>query len=228
MLKGESNRDKTLNELKLNKTLKSIKRKYMAEEKDETIITDDEEVIEEDKTSEEDKKPEANEEEKPKRSDIAQKIKYREKYQEASTRVSKLETELAELKGMVKKPADDAEARAQEYIRSQAKAVYEELLNARKSEEEKVTRQFEDKVEAVLEENPDISEEELLDAIEEYEVEPNIALKILKKTTTKKEKPKMPQAKRASAEGEPEKDKPDDSKKTMWQILQEESKKLKK
>lgn len=200
----------------------------MADEK-ETIIADDEDVIEEDKTPEEDKPEENESEEKPKRSDIAQKIKYREKYQEASSKVSKLETELAELKGMVKKPADDAEARAQEYIRSQAKAVYEELLNARKSEEEKVTRQFEEKVEAVLEENPDISEEELLDAIEEYEVEPNIALKILKKTATaKKEKPKMPQAKRASAEGESEKDRPDDSKKTMWQILQEESKKLKK
>ena len=201
----------------------------MADAKEETIIADDEEVIEEDKTSEEDK-PEENEEEKTKRSDIAQKIKYREKYQEASSKVSKLETELAELKGMVKKPAvgDDAEARAQEYIRSQAKAVYEELLNARKSEEERTTRQFEEKVEAVLEENPDISEEELLDAIEEYEVEPKIALKILRKSSVKKEKPKMPQSKRASTEGEPEKGKADDSKKTMWQILQEEAKKLKK
>ena len=199
----------------------------MANDK-ETIIVDDEEVIEEDKTSEEEEeKPEKNEEDKAKRSDVAQKIKYREKFQKASSEVQKLETELSELKGMVKKPADDAEARAQTYIRDQAKAVYEELLNARKADEEKVTRQFEEKVEAILEENPDISEEELLDAIEDYEVEPNVALKILKKTTTIKPKPKMPQAKRASTEGE-SKDKPDDTKKTMWQILQDETKKLKK
>ena len=200
----------------------------MANDK-ETIIVDDEEVIEEDKTpEEEEEKPEKNEEDKAKRSDIAQKIKYREKFQKASSEVQKLETELSELKGMVKKPADDAEARAQTYIRDQAKAVYEELLNARKADEEKTTRQFEEKVEEILEENPDISEEELLDAIEDYEVEPKTALKILKKSSTIKPKPKMPQAKRASTSSEPEKDKSDDSKKTMWQILQDETKKLKK
>ena len=205
-------------------------------DKEETIIADDEDVIEEDKTSEEDK-PEENEDEdkdkdKPDRSDIAQKIKYREKYQKASSKVSELEAELSKLKGMDKdigkKPADDAEARAQQYIREQAKEVFEQLQSARKSDEEKVTRQFEEKVEEILDDNPDISEKDLLDAIEEYEVEPKIALKILRKSSVKKEKPKMPQSKRASTEGEPEKGKADDSKKTMWQILQEEAKKLKK
>lgn len=208
----------------------------MADEKDTIITDEDDDNLEEDKTSEEkneeDKEEEKPEKEKPDRSDIAQKIKYREKYQKASTKVQELEAELSKLKGMDKdigkKPADDAEARAQAYIRSQAQEVFEQLQSARKAEEEKVTRQFEEKVEEILEEHPDISKKDLLDTIEEYEVQPDTALKILKKTSTKKEKPKMPQSKRASTESEPDKGKPDDSKKTMWQILQEESAKLKK
>lgn len=204
----------------------------MADEKEETIVADDEaeETIEEDKTSDEKNEEESGDksEDKLTKSEIAQKIKYREKYQAESAKTQRLEAELNDLKGMIKKPAvgDDAEARAQAYIRDQAKAVFEELQSARKADEDKITKQFEDKVEMLLDDNPDISEEELLDAIEEYEVEPEIALKILKKSTTTKPKPKMPQSRRASATEAAEK--VDDSKKTMWQILQEESRKFKK
>jgi hypothetical protein len=186
---------------------------------------DSEETSIEDKPSKNEEKPESEDSDK---SDIIQKIKYREKYQGERSKVAKLEAELSELRSMVKKPSDDAEAKAQEYIRNQAKAVYEELLKEKELQEKKTTQDFEDKIETILEENPDIAEQELLDAIEEYDVEPNIALKILKKTSIKKEKPKMPQARRASPSTDEDKPKPDDTKKTMWQILQEETGKFKK
>ena len=72
-----------------------------------------------------------------------------------------------------------------------------------------------------------MSEDQLLEAMEEYEVEPKVALKILKKAgTTKKPKPKMPEAKRASASDD-NKGKSDDSKKNMWEIAKEEAEKVK-
>ena len=140
---------------------------------------------------------------------------------ERASKVETLEAELAELRGAVKKPGDDAERKAQEYIRKQAREVYEELQKAKATEETKEQDAFNEKVATILEENPDFSEEELLDIIEEYEVEPQVALKILKKSTSKSTKPKMPKPGKANAEEE--KDKPDDSKKSMWDILKEET-----
>lgn len=172
-------------------------------------------------------KTEPKEPEKPedtRRSEIAQKIKYREKYQSALSEKQKLEAELKELREMVKKPSDDAEAKAQEYIRKQAREVFEELQSIKQKEESTRLAKFEEEVESIIDENPDISETELLDAIEEFEVEPKVALKILKRQTDRPKKPKMPTPKRAASE--PEK-KPDDSKKSMWDILREETSKLK-
>jgi len=196
-------------------------------------IDDPDKSIEGDKTSipdenEENEEDEADEDkDKPIKSDIAQKIKYREKLKAESEKVRKLEADLADIKGMVKKPTDDAEARAQDYIRSQAKAVFDELQSVKKTEEDKITQQFEENIVEILEDNPDISEKELLEIIEDYEVEPTVALKILKKSSTiKKPKPKMPQAKRASASDD-NKEKLDDSTKSMWQIAKEEAEKVK-
>ena len=193
----------------------------------------DEEINEADQTTEE--TPEETQaetkpnEEEPKegarRSEIAQKIKYREKYQTTLSEKQKLEAELSELRGAVKKPTDDAEAKAQEYIRKQAREVYEELQSLKQREESTKLSKFESEVESIIDENPDISETELLDAIEEYEVEPRTALKILQKQTDKTKKPKMPVAKRGTPE--PSKDRPDDSKKSMWEILKEETAKIK-
>lgn len=193
---------------------------------EEEETSDDESVTsEEDKTSEK-KNEEGDETKKPKRSDIAQKIKFREKLKQSQTEVEGLKAELADLRGMVKKPSDDAEAKAQEYIRTQARTVFEELKKAELREKEKTTAEFEDKVDAVLESNPDISEEELLEAVEEYEVEPQVAVKILKKASlsVKKDKPKMPQSKRATSSEV--KDKPDDKKKSFWDIVKEEKARL--
>ena len=184
----------------------------------------------EDQTPEEPKAPEKKEEDKEpenRRSEIAQKIKWRERAQKAEERASKvdkLEEELAELKGAVKKPTDEAEQKAQDYIRAQARKVYEELQEAKQKEESTKTAKFEAEVESLLDENPDISETELLDAIEEYEVEPKTALKILQKQTeSTTKKPKMPSSKRAPAET---KSAPDDSKKSMWDIQREEIEKV--
>lgn len=184
----------------------------------------------EDQTPEEESKetPEKKEDKEPdtRRSEIAQKIKWRERAQKAEERASKvdkLEAELAELRGAVKKPTDEAEQKAQEYIRAQARKVYEELQEARQKEESTKTAKFEAEVETLLDENPDISETELLDAIEEYDVEPKTALKILKKQTNTAKKPKMPAPKRAPAET---KSLPDDSKKSMWDIQREEIEKI--
>src|SRR3990167_5367849 len=151
---------------------------------------------------------------------------WRNKAQKTSSKVETLEEELRSLKEAVKKPDDEQERKAQEYIRGQAKAVYEELQKEKQKQDSRELEEFESKVETILEENPDISEEELLDTIEEYEVEPRVALKILQKQTAPKDKkPRMPQARRASPEEE--KNKPDDSKKSMWDILKEETAKIK-
>lgn len=196
-------------------------------------IKDDEAAFEEpteDQTpADKEPKEHKTKDEAPRRSEIAQKIKWREramKAEEAATKVGNLEAELKELRGAVKKPTDDQEAKAQEYIRKQAREVYEELQSLKQKEESTKTAKFEREVESIIDENPDISETELLDAIEEYEVEPKTALKILKKQadgTTKK--PKMPTAKR-SAPSET-KAAPDDSKKSMFDILREETAKVK-
>ena len=190
-------------------------------EEDQTSEETPEETPEETKTKEDTEEPGAR------RSEIAQKIKWRERAIKAESTVSKvdkLEAELNELRGAVKKPTDDAEAKAQEYIRKQAREVYEELQGLKQKEETTKLAKFEAEVESIVDENPDISETELLDAIEEYEVEPKVALKILKKQTDHTKKPKMPIAKRATSEPS---EKHDDSKKSMWDITKEEIAKIK-
>ena len=119
---------------------------------------------------------------KSRKSAIAQKKFWREKAKSSSSKVQELETELTELKKGVKTPEDEKEKAAQEYIRRQARSVYEELQTERERAKNKELSEFEDKVQTVLEDNPDIPEEELLEVIEEYEVEPKVALKILKRT----------------------------------------------
>lgn len=190
--------------------------------------TQDEESEESDgeQTSEEEtKEDEEKDKGKSRRSVLAQKKHWREKAQQSQSKVKELETELETLKNAVKKPTDDKERAAQEYIRNQARAVYEELQKEREKEETKELAAFEEEVDSVLEDNPDVSEEELLDTIEELEVEPKVALRILKREGKTKEKPKMPKSKRASTA--PPSKAPDDSKKNLWEITREEIDRLK-
>ena len=202
---------------------------------DTGIIQDDDAIFEEPQPDKPDggspenepDKPEKDQKpDKPQRSEVIQKAKWRDRALKAEGALGKVETlqaELEQLRSLVKKPENDQEAKAQEYIREQARNVFKELQETKQKEEAKTTREFEDKVAAVIEENPDVSEEELLEVIEDLELEPEVALKVLRRQTPKKDKPKMPTAKRGSSES-PSAEKRDDSKKTMWQILQEEVK----
>ena len=182
--------------------------------------TEDESVDTADESKNEDK-----DQSKDRRSEVAQKIKWREKAKVNETKVQTLEKELADLRELVKKPTDDQEAKAQEYIRAQARAVFEELQRATKGEEEKRTAQFKSEIDDLLEENPDVSEEELLDIIEELDVDPATALRIYKRgSASKKEKPRLPKAGRATPEAK--KDLPDDSKKSIFDIARDEVAKI--
>lgn len=194
--------------------------------KDDQDISDDPDIEEED-TLDSDKKDKENQDDdeaKDKKSAIAQKKYWREKAKTAeakASKVEKLETELAELRNAVKKPEDDKEAAAQKYIREQAKSVYQELLKEREKQDAEEQKEFRDTINDLLEDNPDVSEEELLETIEEYEVTPKVALKILQRSAEKTtKKPKMPQQRKAGGD-EPQKA-PDDSKKSMWDIAKEE------
>lgn len=209
---------------------------------EDQMLQDDDSIFEEsqeDKTSEEEtpeNEPDKSKEEKDteededegktksRRSEIAQKKHWREKYQKTSTKVQELEEELEKLKGAVKKPEDDKERAAQEYIRKQAREVFEDLQKERQKAESNNLDQFETELDSVLEDNPDVTEEEILDIIEEMDVSPTVAMKIFKRESSKQEKtkkPKMPTPKRGSSSQDKDR-KPNDSNKSMWEIAREE------
>lgn len=180
----------------------------------------------EDKTStesEEDKKSETEEEknkepdkkdEEDKKSAIAQKKYWREKFND-------LKKELDELKSPKKTSNDeDAEAKAKKYISDVAKEAIEEFTKSQKAKEEKALEQFEDELEDTLEANPDVKEDVILDICEKLKVSPQKAVEVLKLTAVKKkEPPKMPSSQRGTPiSKETHKD---DKDKSMWQIAQD-------
>lgn len=167
--------------------------------------------------------PEEEELEKPEekkidKSEIAQKIRWREKYKDAK----------AELETFKNKPTDtveqvdEKEKQAREYLRKIFREEYERAEKDKKSEEARTLSAFEDKVAELLEDNPGVTEQAILDVIEEYEVTPEVAVKILKKSQAsgEKPKPKMPSPKQPA----PKSQKVDDSRKSMWDIAQEVAK----
>lgn len=171
---------------------------------------------------------EKDEDKKP-NSEVIQKIKYREKYQQVKTELEGIKRELEQFKSSKSNgEEDESEKKAKEYIRNQAKEVLMELQNMEKTEEEKIISEFEDKVEAVIDENPEISEEQILDICEEFEVEPETAVKIIKKQNGVRAKPKMPSSKRFVSNRNDSESKKEDSGKSIWQIAQEVKSELKK
>lgn len=192
----------------------------MEETKNDFDVSDD---IDPDKTGEKNETPpeEKDEKEKVDKSEIAQKRHWREKYDKAQERISELESE--KQKSQPKQESgDEREQAAQRYIREQARKAYEDIIAEKELKEQKVIEAFNAKIESLLEDNPDISEDDILGVIEKYKVEPDIAVKILLDKGTKIEKPKMPSAKRGSPS--PEKDKTDDKGKTLYQIAREAAK----
>lgn len=195
-------------------------------------LEDDSKEVLDDKTSKnedllegipsEDEDTEEKGEEKKKESvssEIAQKIRWREKYQKAQNKIKELEDKVS------RNPSKDSETnkeelQAQLYIRNQAREALKEMMDEERKEEEKAVQEFDDELDQILEENPDVTEEKLLEVIEEYEVEPETALKIIQSQGKgKKEKPSLPNPKRGSSETP--KSKIDDKGKSMWQISQE-------
>jgi len=162
------------------------------------------------------------EEKKVDRSEIAQKIKWRERYQNLKKEVDAArqnpDTTPEEQQNL-----DDKEKQARAFLK---KIFREEYETVRKEEQERESvrlSDFDDAVDEVLEDNPDIKESQLLDVVEEFEVEPKIAVKIIKKWEAEgmggKPKPKMPTPKRAQP-GAP-KEKSNDAGKTMYQVAQD-------
>lgn len=203
---------------------------------DDSEITSDSDKTEEEKNETPGKKVEdgtiTGDDKKPNRSEVAQKIRYRERLRKAEARIAELEGHTGHTPPTTSKKndsEDDKELAAQKYIREQARFELKEYLDKEKREEREALDAFEAKVDEILEDNPDISEKRLLDAIEKYSVSPDVAVKILKDVGTGKntdvKKPSMPNPKRGGAV--PETKKKDDAGKTMWQIAQELGRELK-
>ena len=140
---------------------------------------------------------------KPDRAEIAQKIKYREKFLKAQQQIRGLESEIESLKKRNEPTGqEEKELNAQRYIREQARKEYENILAEQKAAQERAEEALQEKIDAVLEDNPDLTEEQLSETCEEYGVEPKIAAKILAKQTKepKKKKPSLPKPKQATDE----------------------------
>lgn len=169
------------------------------------------------------KKPAAKKDDKVDRSDIAQKIKYREKYRKAQERIKELENDRDKDRSPQKEVADEKELAAQKYIRDLARREYEEIRRKELDKEARELDKFEEDVDSVLEDYSDLSRQDLLDTIEEYDVPPLTAAKILEKSgkpgASKKDKPRMPSPKRGS--GAPAKKKIDDKNKSFYDISRE-------
>lgn len=175
-------------------------------------LPDEEESLEEKKTD--DKKID--------RSEVAQKIKYREKFNKAQQRIEELERELNKKQEKGTNTSDDEkELAAQKYIRNQALEAFKEYEGQRKEEERKSLDRLQNQLDDVIEDNSDVTEAQLLDICEEFEVEPKVALKILRKTQEQKvKKPNLPQPKKGVSEAKTE-TKVDDAGKSLYHIAQE-------
>lgn len=167
-------------------------------------------------------KPE-EEEEKEKKSEIAQKIKYRERAKKAEQELEETRAELERAKKAAERAPEGSEQEkaAKEYIAKLAEEVYEAKEAKKKNEAEKELTRFQDKVDSVLDENPDITEAELLSIIEELEVEPEVAVKVWKRQTNKTLKPKLPNPKRTSVQSTKLEYTKEDRGKSMFQLGRE-------
>lgn len=164
--------------------------------------------------------------EKPKveKSEIAQKLKWREKARQFQKQSEDLQKALDELRNQ--KPAsDDKERAAWEVLDKRIEEKLRAALREESSAKDKASLALEERVEETLELHPELKEDELLDAIEEFEVDPEKAARILLRSKpTKKEKPSLPSPKRSSSAAPAKK--ADDSKKSLFQIAQDVKKEI--
>lgn len=174
--------------------------------------------------NEDEAKAEEAEAAKTQSSEIAQKIKYREKLQKAQDKIGELEQENKSLKTPDDKPASgDKEAAAQKYIRKQATEAIKAYEKERGNKKQKEVEKFQGQLDIAVEDS-DFKESELIDTCEEYEVEPAVAVKILEKINApKKKKPSMPSPGRGTEEVTSTKKASDEPEKklSIWEIAQD-------
>lgn len=181
-------------------------------------------AIDELPSEDEDLRGEKKEEKKVDHSEVAQKIKYREKLRETREELAQANEKIAALEQRIgtssEKSGDEKELAAQKYIRDLARIEAEKILKEREDKEAKEVRDFEESVDNVLDDNPEITRNRLLEVIEEFDVSPEIAAKIIQKASENTEKkPKMPAPKRGSTGGSPKK--VDDKGKSFFEVARE-------
>lgn len=160
------------------------------------------------------------------KSEIAQKIKYREKFLKSQDKIKGLEEKLnvKEKKGDSTE-IEEKEIAAQKYIRKQAREEYEAIMVETKAKEEAKDEEFQTKLDLAVEDS-DFSESQVREICDELEVEPDTAVKILTKTSEIPKKPKMPSPKKGSPEIESKKEETPE-KKSIYAIAQDIKKSFK-
>mgnify|MGYP001595299801 CR=1 FL=1 len=169
----------------------------------------------------------AQEPKKVDKAEVAQKIKWREKYLKAQEKIRQLEDkqEAKEQKGQSTQ-VEEKELAAQRYIQDQARKAIESWETEKKLKEEKAQEDLQVKLDMAVEDSG-FTEDEIVQVCDEYEVEPEIAVKILTKVNEKKSgKPNLPSTRKGTAEIAKSEAK-DDSKKTIYEIAQEIKRSLK-
>ena len=163
-------------------------------------ISDEDESLDGDESE---GKPEGKPEDKSKdkdKSSIKQKIKYRERAKKAERELEDTKEALEKARKAAERAPEGSEQEraAKEYIAKLAKEVFDTEKAREKAEELKTLHKFEDKLQEVMDDNPEIPESDLLSIIEELEVEPEVAVKVWKRQSEKPTKPKLPSPKRGS------------------------------
>ena len=176
------------------------------------------------------KEPKKEEEKKPKKdsSALIQKKKFRERLAKSKEEITELKAKLAEKERRGEPTEDDEkELKAKQLL---SKMIRDELKSQREAEHEE-KEALADSLQEELDdavESSDYTEEELLEIMDEYEVHPDKAVKILDRIKEKKtvEKPKLPKpqggTENLKKEEEPEKDKG----KSLFQIAQDIKKRM--
>ena len=174
------------------------------------------------------KEPEEIDDDKSKlESALAQKKKWREKFLGTQDKIRELETKIQTLDNRGQ-PTEDTqkELAAQKYIRDMARKEIEAYQKEKEEREKQIEESFKEALDDART-GTEFTEEEVMDICEEYKVEPDVAVKILKRNAEEKpKKPKMPKPKAASPEVKEETSSEKDKGKSLYQIAQEIKKSL--
>jgi hypothetical protein len=157
---------------------------------------DEEETKSEEKSD--DKKKETESDDK---SAIYQKKRYREQLRQARERIKELESE-PKGKGGDLSEDQKRERAAEEFLVTKIRDVLGALEAEKSREQNQRTEAFQGELDDVLDENPNITEKQILELTEELSLSPKQALKVIERERkmVKREKPNVPKERRASTE----------------------------